>query len=447
MRTVTRAAGAVALALGLSAAAAIGPFGAFRGGRDDGGSAPLRDEGQTSTTLVPASGSDLAGTIAALQDRVRAYPADWRASASLGLAYVQQARIMTDPSYYPKAEGVLRDSLDRDQDENDVALVGMASLAAARHAFAEALGWGRRAQAVDPYDANVYGVIGDALVELGRYDEALDAFQRMVDLRPSLASLARVSYARELTGDVAGATRAMRQAERLASGPVDAAWASYQLGELAWGQGEVDRAAVAYRRALRLDRTSVPAAAGLARVAWARGDLATAIRRSAAVVRRSPLPEHVIALGDLYALAGRTAAAERTFALLRAEEALFRANGVNLDLEQALFEADHGDPRAALRAARAEWGRRHSIHVADAMAWALYANGRYAEAARYSELALRLGTRSASFLFHAGMIRWRLGQTDAAAGLLRAAIATNRWFSIRHAEEARRVLARIEARA
>jgi tetratricopeptide (TPR) repeat protein len=450
MRITRRIAAGLVLAVAITGAATIGPFGG-RGSADDGaasahGASLAATEGATTSAVAPVVSGDLDRTIASLQARLRAYPADGRASAALGLAYVQQARVTTDPSYYPKAEAILRRSL-RDDRQNAVAFVGMASLAAARHRFDDALGWGRRAEALDPYDANAYGTIGDALVELGRYDAAFRAFQRMVDLRPSLASFARVSYARELTGDVTGAIDAMRRAARFASGPSDEAWATYQLGDLAWNRGRVDDASAAYRRAARLDRTSVPAAAGLARVAWARGDLTTAIRRYAAVVRRAPLPEYVIALGDLYRLSGDRAAAGRTDALLRAEEALFRANGVNLDLEQAIFEADHGDPRAALLAARAEWGRRHSVHVADALAWALYANGRYAEAVTYSDRALRLGTRNATFLFHAGMIRWRLGRNAVATRFLRKAIATNPWFSIEHAGEARSILARIEARS
>jgi hypothetical protein len=59
--------------------------------------------------------------------------------------------------------------------------------------------------ALDDFNANAHGVMGDALVELGRYDEAFVQIQRMVDLRPDLSSYARVSYARELQGDVVGA--------------------------------------------------------------------------------------------------------------------------------------------------------------------------------------------------------------------------------------------------
>jgi tetratricopeptide (TPR) repeat protein len=118
---------------------------------------------------------------------------------------------------------------------------------------------------------------------------------------------------------------------------------------------------------------------------------------------------------------------------------------VNVDLEVALFDADHGDPGSALAAARAEWERRHSVHVADAYAWALYASGRYGEAARMATRALDLGTRNASFLFHAGMIERARGRDGAALRLLRGALAANPRFSILHAPTAERVLAELEA--
>ena len=116
---------------------------------------------------------------------------------------------------------------------------------------------------------------------------------------------------------------------------------------------------------------------------------------------------------------------------------------MNVDLELALFDADHGDPVAALAAARAEWGRRHSILVADAYAWALYANGDYREAAGYEHRALALGTRSALFEFHAGMIQLKLGNTGAARTFLREAVDTNPNFSIVWSPVAARVLAKL----
>ena len=125
------------------------------------------------------------------------------------------------------------------------------------------------------------------------------------------------------------------------------------------------------------------------------------------------------------------------------EERLFRAAGVNVDLELALFDSDHGRAAAALRTARAEWGRRHSILVADALAWALYQNHRYAEAERYSAFALRLRYRNALLRFHAGMIELALGHHAAAEGDLREAVGINPHFSIRYAPVVVRLLARM----
>jgi tetratricopeptide (TPR) repeat protein len=435
MNRTAKLATAGLMAAGLFAAGAVG---AVRFQRPDAAESP-QTAPEPAAILAPGGGS-LEQTIASLQDRIRSIPTDWRSMAGLGLAYVQEARVTADPTYYPKAEGLLARSLGSHPHDNEGALVGLAALAAARHDFAEALRYGERARAVDPYDGNVYGVIGDAQLELGRYAEAFRTFQSMVNTLPSLSSYARVSYARELQGDVPGALRAMETAREVAGAPADIAWASFQIGELQFNRGRVGPARLAYRYGMQADPSYVPDLAGLAKVAWAEGDLEGAIARLTRATRRYPSPEYVIMLGDLQAAAGDRAAAERSYALVRAEARLFRANGVNVDLELALFDADHGAPRAALRAARAEWGRRHSIHVADAYAWALYANGRDGEAARYARIAMHLGTRNASFAYHAGMIQLRLGHRGAARAFLGEALAINPHFSILHAPEAVRAL-------
>ena len=99
--------------------------------------------------------------------------------------------------------------------------------------------------------------------------------------------------------------------------------------------------------------------------------------------------------------------------------------------------------RAALRAARTEWSRRQSVHVADTLAWALYANGHYRKASALSAEALRLGTRDALFLFHAGMIRRRLGDEPGARSLLQEAFDVNPYFSVRWSPVLRDTLARL----
>ena len=442
-RTLTTIAAAAGLAVAVFVAGALGPGGT----RDTARRGDAGITGTADAVLRPAPAvASVDATIDSLRARLAAVPGDWQASAALGIAYVQRGRITADPSTYPTAETALRDSLRLRHSGNTDALVGLGSLAAARHDFSTALRWGTRAVRLSPYDADAYGVVGDAQLELGRYRAAFSSFQRMVDTRPDLASYARVSYALELRGDVSGAITAMRAAYGVASGPSDTAWAAAHVAKLHLGDGRLGRAIAWFRRARSADPTSIEAQAGLAFTAWARGDLDRAIAGYEALVARYPSPEHVAVLGDLYEAIGDPKAAEQRWALVRAEARLFRANGVDVDLELALFEADHpgGDSaRAALRAARAEWSRRKSVHVADALAWALHANGNDREAAARSRDAFRLGTRNALFLFHAGMIRLSLGDEVAARSLLRRAFDVNPWFSVRWSPVLRTTLARL----
>jgi len=400
---------------------------------------------EAGSVLTATSAGSLDATIESLQARLRERPDDARAAATLGLAYVQQARITGDPSWYPKAETLLVEAAATLGGADASGEVGLAALAAARHDFASSFEHAREARRIAPSDGQTHGVVGDALVELGRYDEAFRAYQRFADIEPGMAAFARVAYARELRGDVEGAAEAMRVAADLAGTPDDAAWAWFQLGELAWHRGDAPAAARSYRTAEGFAPSWVPPTVGLARVAWARGDLEAAIAGYRDAVTRLPLPEYVIALGDLLTLSGDRAGASQQYELARVQASLLRSQGVNVDLELAMFEADHGSARAALAAARAEWERRRSIHVADAYAWALHAAGRYDAAARVIGEALRLGTRDAGFLYHAGMIALARGDLATARASLREALAINPHFSILLAADARYTLTRIGA--
>jgi tetratricopeptide (TPR) repeat protein len=252
----------------------------------------------------------------------------------------------------------------------------------------------------------------------------------MIDTRPDVSTYARVSYAQELQGNLPFAIRNMELAYESAGTPADQAWASYYLGELYWNSGRPDDAMRYYARGSEIDPSFVPNFEGLAKVEAARGDTLSAIRDYTEVVARYPLPQYVIELGDLYTITGQTDRANQEYELVRTEERLFQANGVNIDLDIALFNADHRvDLAAGLAAARAEWARRQSIAVADALAWELHANGRDAEALTYATRSLALGTQSALFFFHKGMIEKSLGRTAAAPADLAKAISINPDFS------------------
>lgn len=438
-------AGVLALAGALLAVGSIGLFGVGGATGTGRGAAPGRD-----ALLAPAPARDrLDEAIGQLQARLRADRTDWRAAASLGLAYLQKARLTVNPTYYSKAEAAFDASLETERPDNFEAVLGRGILAGARHDFAAALRWGRTAERINPYNADAKGVVTDALVELGRYSAARRELQAMVDLRPDLASFARVSYFRELNGDERGAVLAMTDAfEAVGGAGPDASWASYQLGELYFNSNRLGRAGFAYRRAAFLAPDSYLPKVGLAKVAGARGHDRRAIRILRAVVRSYPAPAYVMQLGDLYAGKGQERRAGEQYALVRAEQRLFAANGVAPDVEILNFNSDHGRRlRPTLAIARREYKLRPSVRVADALAWALYANGRFGEARRYARRALRLGTRDATYRFHAGMIAAAAGDDGAARAYLRSALRINPHFSVLHAPVARRTLARLEGRA
>jgi tetratricopeptide (TPR) repeat protein len=391
-----------------------------------------------------AAGAGVARTtdeqVATLQRELRAQPADLAATAALADAYLQKVRETGDPTYYARAGTLLMGALDRAPHDAGV-LNSAGTLALARHDFRAGLRVGQAALRAAPGTVRPLGTIVDAQVELGRYGDAGRTLQRMVDLKPSLSSYARASYYRELHGDLSGAARAMRLAvDAGGQAPENVAYVQTLLGNLELDRGRLAAARRAYLTALVRQPGFPAAGAGLARVEAARGDLPAATRRYRGVVARLPLPDYVVGLGEAELAAGRGAEARRDLALVGAEERLLQANGVDTDVDLALYEASHGSPRRGVALARRAYAAAPSVRSADALGWALTRAGEPVAGLRYAHRALRLGSRDPLFLFHAGIAARNAGRPAEARLHLAASLALNPRFSPLWAPRARRAL-------
>lgn len=401
-------------------------------------------------SAAPDTRSPTERQLETLQAQLRRNPNDVKALGGLGQIYLQRARETGDPAYYPRAETAFKDALARDS-SNLTAIVGLGSLALSRHQFRDALGWGEKARALAPNTAAVYGVIADAQTELGMYPEAVATIQKMIDLRPDLASYSRVSYARELHGQMPGAIDAMRRAaEAGAEGTEGTAWTRVQLGTLLFNTGQLDAATTEYQHALFDVPNYLHAQAGLGRVAAARGDYPAAIDWYKKATATVPVTQYVIELGDIYTAAGQPQAAADQYALVQIQARLLAANGVNDDLEFALFAADHPAaglaPEQVVAQARAALAVRPTVYGHDVLAWALYRAGQYDEAARESTAALALGTQDALLHFHAAAIAEARGDFTTARREYQTAIQLNPHFSVIHAPTAQAALVRLAGR-
>jgi len=380
--------------------------------------------------------------IASFQALVRADPKDSRGYGFLADAYLQKVRETGDASYYTRAGAVLATALKLNP-RDPAALTSSSTLALARHDFALGLRYAEQARQVAPYVVKPLGDIVDAQIELGRYDDARRTLRLMVDAQPNLASYARVSYWRELHGNLPGAIRAMQLAVSAGGQAAEnVAYVQTLLGNLYFTVGRVGGARRAYRTALARFPGYVPASAGLASVEAARGQFGIAIRRYRDAVARLPLPQYVVGLGETELAAGRSAAARRDLALVGAEEKLLQANGVNTDVDLALFEASHGTPARAVVLARRAWAEAPSVRSADALGWALTRAGRPAAGLRFARRALALGSRDPMFLFHAGLSAQAAGRASEARAYLVESLALNPRFNPLYAPQALRALRR-----
>ncbi|MEU5415308.1 tetratricopeptide repeat protein [Streptomyces clavifer] len=380
----------------------------------------------------PASLSDLTALIGDRQQWVETHPSDAPSWAVLGTAYVEWGLRSADATYYTRAEQALQRSLAAQPGErgNAEAWVGLGALANARHDYLAAKKWGETVRTREPKNWTAYPVLIDAYNGLGEYEAAGRATEKFGSLRKGVPALARTSEMYHNQGWREDALATAQEAADRATGPAEKAAALHRLGDLARERGEPEEAVAQYGAALRTDRSHLASLAGRARalVALDRTDEALADYRT--VTAKLPRPEYVLELGELYESLDLDGDARTQYKRLRELLAEARRAGVDESLTEARYEADHGDPEAAVELMRTEWsGLRRSSDVSDALGWALHRAGRSEEGLQYAERAVETGVRDASYAYHLGMIENALGQDGPARSDLEASLRTDPEFS------------------
>jgi tetratricopeptide (TPR) repeat protein len=366
-----------------------------------------------------------------LQAFVDANPAHVGAAARLAEVAQREARVTGNSGVVIDAETALRRALEvRSTYEGERVL---AALLLSRHRFGEAAQIATRLSALEPRDAWLQGVLGDAALEQGDYEKAFAAFDTMSRLHPDASAYARVAYARELQGDLSGALQAMSMASSSTS-PHDIeaqAWHAVQVAALHHQLGHASQARLETGRALHTFPEYPPALAMRATIQAAAGDLAAAAESLQAAVAAAPTAGWYAQLGDVQAARGQRLAAERAYA--RADAAW--TTEMPEPREHALFLAMHGRDltRAVTLAAQATRGSR-DILSCEAHAWAAFRTGDLETARRRIDDALRTGSRLRRLRYHAAAIYDRLGDADAAREYLRVALASPTWTDLAEAD-------------
>ena len=322
----------------------------------------------------------------------------------LGWAFVAKARESFDPGFYKLAEQCAR-SIEKRNPQSQEAMLLRAHVLQNLHRFKESETLARRLvqQRGLSFD---YGLLGDALMEQGKLSDAVEAYQRMMNLKPDLRAYARAAHMRWLKGDLAGAIEAMQLAVSAAS-PSDAesaAWVNTRLAFYEFQAAHIDEAEQRCAFALSLQNNYAPTLLLRGKMLLSQNRVRESVDALQQAAKLNPLPEYQWTLADALRAAGRENEAS-------AIEAQLRKHGASSDPRtMALFLATrHENPETALRLAQTELGSRSDVFTHDALAWSLAAAGNLTEAHNEMQRALAEGTEDARLFFHAAVIASQAG--------------------------------------
>jgi tetratricopeptide (TPR) repeat protein len=366
--------------------------------------------------------------------KLRQNPKDEKAKLQLAQAYIQESRVTGDHAYYDKAALQLLNDVLKDQPENYDAVCCMATVYLSQHHFADALPIGEKAIKINPYNAFGYGLLVDANVELGNYTEAVKMADKMVSVRPDGRSYARISYLREIYGDLNGAINAMKMAVDAGyPGLEQTEWCRVQLGKLYEMSGNLAFADMQYEKANYLRPNYAYALAGMGRIKKANKDYPAAIdmfQKAAEMLRDYSFSDE---LTDLYKLNNEPTKAAKQAAevvkMLTAETDKANSDqqiGHYADRELAYAYLKVNDYDNALKHALIEYNRRtNNIDVNRTLARVYYKRGEIADARKYIAVAMKTKSNNPELLYEAGLIYIKSGELMEGLALIKKSLDTN----------------------
>ena len=369
-----------------------------------------------------------------LEERLKRDPDDFPAAGKLGDTYLQQARESGRTDSHTKAEQWLRAALKWSPDSYPLR-ASLGSVLMAQHKFGEAAALAGKLTQENPESPTAYGVLGDALLEIGDVPGAESSYRKLAKLSAGLPVSARFAKLDWLRGNTAGALSNWSHAISFSNSADESlAWAHVQKGELFFRMGKLTNAEAEYHVALTLVPDYYAALDHLAELRASRGEFDRAREAFQQLAARTERPEYFQAVGDVLVAARRREEAkpwhDRALAIY-ATAAEGRSAGYFHHL--ASFYADvREDGSSAEKWARRDLEVRQSIYAWDALAWALFRKGDNAGAVDAMKKALALGTKDAHLLAHAGSIFVRAGKISEGRDFMKQAEKANPHYSDFH---------------
>lgn len=316
----------------------------------------------------------------------------------LAAIFTHEARITGEHGhYYPAALEVLNQSLANTPKEDILfrTMTMKAGVLLSQHEFQQALDLGKKALKLNPYNAHIYGVLVDAYVELGDYPAAVLMVDKMINIRPDLRSYARVSYLREIHGDIDGAKKAMQLAVEAGYPTYEqTAWTRLTLGELHQTYGDLENAKLEYKKILNTREDYPFAIAALADIEIIKGNFENAKTLLEEAISIIPEVGFYEQLAHLYKITDQKDAFEAIvpaiFIMLQDDV----NHGHNMNMEYASLHLDLlEEPDKALEYTLKEYSKRpKNIDVNRLLAKIYFSKSDLKNAKKHSNVAARTGS-------------------------------------------------------